>query len=351
MKNKKQEKFDNLMKKLKEDEFKYEPREEKEIDWSRYDKAQINEINDMLLIIRDSVDEASARLGIDEILDKKKEGPGRPPYHPSDLSKAVLMQQYFSVSNRVAEGLVRLFMEKLRIKEAFSYKTIERAYDDPLVTLILHEIFCMTHEPLKDREHVFAPDGTGLSQSAKQNWENDRRSKKPKKGYEKMIAMVGCTYKMFSAVKFPENPETHESPFFEPLLSDTSDSFDRIDLVSADSAYLSRDNCDLISDVGALPRIYPKQGLTLKKKGSRAWKEMLSDFIGDPQKWLRDYHLRSISETSFSVFKRDFPVPLRKRIKIRRKQEAFSRVCGYNLKRLCYLRYLEDISAVDVWDA
>ncbi len=347
---KKQKKFDKLMEQLKEDEFKYVAREEKEIDWSRYDKAQINEINDMLLLIRDSVDEASTRLGIEKMLDEKK-GPGRPPYPPADLAKAVLMQQYFGVSNRAAAGLVRLFMEKMRIKDAFSYKTIERAYDDSLVTLILDEIFRMTHEPVKDREHVFAPDGTGLSRSAKQNWENDRRSKKPKKGYEKMIAMVGCTYKLFSAVEFPENPEAHESPFFEALLSDTAASFDRIDLVSADSAYLSRDNCDLISGVGALPRVYPKQGVTLKKKGSRAWKEMLLGFIDDPQEWLREYHTRSISETSFSVFKRDFPVPLRKRIKFRRKQEAFTRVCGYNLKRLCYLKYLEEISAVEVWNA
>lgn len=350
MRNKRQKKFDKLMDQLKEDEFKYVPKEEKEIDWSKYDKAQINEINDMLLLIRDSVDEASTRLGIETMLDKNK-GPGRPPYPPADLSKAVLMQQYFGVSNRVAEGLVRLFMEKMRIKDAFSYKTIERAYEDPLVTLILEEIFRMTHEPVKDREHVFAPDGTGLSRSAKQNWENDRKGKKSGKGYEKMIAMVGCTYKLFSAVEFPENPEAHESPFFETLLSDTSASFDRIDLVPADSAYLSRHNCDLVAGAGAVPRIYPKQGLTLKKKGSRAWKEMLLSFIDDPQEWLREYHPRSISETSFSVFKRDFPTPLRKRIKVRRKQEAFIRVCDYNLKRLCYLKYLEEISAVDVWDA
>jgi deoxyadenosine/deoxycytidine kinase len=42
---------------------------------------------------------------------------------------------------------------------------------------------------------------------------------------------------------------------------------------------------------------------------------------------------------------------LMQRIKLRRKQEAFSRACGYNLKRLCYLKYLEEISAVEVWNA
>ncbi|MGQ9722442.1 MAG: hypothetical protein ACUVXA_14095, partial [Candidatus Jordarchaeum sp.] len=80
MKNKEQEKLNRLIEQLKKDEFKYVPREEKEIDWSRYDRAQINEINDMLLLIRDAVDEATLRLGIGELL---KKGPGRPQNPPS----------------------------------------------------------------------------------------------------------------------------------------------------------------------------------------------------------------------------------------------------------------------------
>jgi len=85
-------------------------------------------------------------------------------------------------------------------------------------------------------------------------------------------------------------------------------------------------------------------------KGSTAWAEMLLDFIEDPQEWLRSYHPRSISESANSAFKRGFPVPLRKRKTLRKKLEAFARVCDYNLKRLCYLKYLENISAVDTWD-
>jgi len=348
MKNKKQEKFNQLMEQLSKEEFEYTPKEEKEIDWSKYDRAQINEINDMLLLIRDSVEEAYQRLGIEELL--KKPEPGRPPTNPGELAKAVLMQQYFCVANRVAEGLVLLFQEKMRIKQSFSYKTIERAYEDPLVTLILREIFRLTQEPVRDKEHVFAPDGTGLSMSMKQNWENDCRSEKAKKGYEKLIAMVGCTYKLISAFELAEEPSDNESPYFEPLLVETASRYTRIDLVPADAAYISRHNCDLIASVGAIPRIYPKRGITLKKKGSKAWTEMLLSFIEDPQEWLREYHPRSIPESSFSVFKRDYPIPLRRRIKLRRKQEAFTRVCNYNLKRLCYLKYLEGITPANTWN-
>ena len=339
--DRKQRKLDKLIRELKDKEFKYIPREEREIDWSKYDEAQLNEINDMLLMIRDTVDEAALRLGIKEA---KFEGPGRPPYPPEDLAKATLMQQYFGVANRGAAGLVLLFKEKMGIKHAFSYKTIERAYDDPFVTLILNEVFKMTQEPVKEVEKNFAADGTGIPTSMKQNWNRDRGDEEKRAGYEKMVAMVGTTYGLISAVEFPENPAAHESPLLAPLLQQTIGCYSSLELVSLDEAYLSRDNCDLIERIGAVPRIYPKEGITLKRKGSWAWTEMLLDFMEDPQEWLREYHLRSISETAFSTYKRDFPTPLRRRILRRRKREAFSRVCDFNMKRLCYLRYLKGLS-------
>ena len=254
--DRKQRKLDELIKELKDKEFKYIPREEREIDWSSYDEAQLNEVNDMLLMIRDTVDEAALRLGIKGA---KFDGPGRPPYPPEDLAKAILMQQYFCVANRMAAGLVLLFREKMGIKQAFSYKTIERAYDDPFVTLILNEVFKMTQEPVKELEKNFSADGTGLSTSMKQNWERDRDDEKKRAGYEKMVAMVGTTYGLISAVELPDNPAAHESPLFAPLLEETACSYSSIELVSLDEAYLSRNNCDLIEKVGAIPRIHPKK--------------------------------------------------------------------------------------------
>jgi hypothetical protein len=295
-----------------------------------------------------------------------------------------MMQQYFCYANRQSEGLVILFKEKMRIKTLFSYKTIERGYQDVFVTLIIHEVFKMTQEPISEKEHSFSADGTCLPTSIKQNWENDKQKyakekaqkekeeeikkealekqavpcptkesernvatekieTEKKKTYEKMIAVCGTKYKLITAVTFTENPHANESPYFVPLLKFTNENYDRIDLVAGDPAYVSRMNCTAVSKMGGIPRIYPKEGMTLKMRGSAAWTEMLLTLIKDPQKWLEEYHCRSISETVNSTFKRDFPVPLQKRLNVRRKQEAFLRVCNYDLKRLCYLKYLEDL--------
>ncbi|KXB01989.1 hypothetical protein AKJ45_03790 [candidate division MSBL1 archaeon SCGC-AAA261F19] len=334
-----QKRLNEYIEGLKNDEIEYVSKdEENPIDWSKYDEAQINEIKDMLLSIRDVVDGAVRELGLDE---GKKVGRGRPPYPAGDLAKAVLLQQYFEVPNRAAVGFVDLFKEKLGIEQTFSYKTLERAYDDPHVAMILREVFKMTQEPAGEKEHNFAPDGTGIPATLKVNWARDSEDGENQYKFLKMVAMMGTNYHPISAVEFPDNPAAHESPYFEPLLEETAANYSSIEGVSADAAYLSRDNCNLVEFAGGTPRFYPKEGIILKRRGSWAWTEMLLDFIDDPQQWLRDYHKRSNAESAFSAFKRKFLAPLRKCLHLRRKAEAFSRVIDYNLRRVTQLRRIE----------
>jgi hypothetical protein len=161
--------------------------------------------------------------------------------------------------------------------------------------------------------------------------------------------MVGFKYKIIVSFIFAGRPTDHESLYFETLLRDTACRYGRLDLVGGDAAYLSRHNCDLVAALGAVTRFYPKKGTTLRQKGSVVWCKMLSDLVLDPQKWLKDYHKRSNVEGCFSTLKRDNPLPLRKKLGERKQQEAFTRACNLNSKRLCYLNYLEDINARDNW--
>jgi transposase len=329
-----QKQFQRLIEELKEKKNKYKVKPNKRIDWSSYDRAQINELNDMLLIIRDGVEEVKQRLEI-----KIERARGRPSYSPFDLAKAVLLQQYFQCSNRVTEGLVELFKEKLWIEESFSYKTLERAYEDPLIILILKELFELSQEPTKEKS--MSLDGSGLPQSLKQNWERDKKEGSTK-DYLKLIASFGSETKLICSFTLVEGT-ANESPYFQPLVQQAFEHHP-IELVTADSAFLSRANCSMVESIGAKPRIYPKKNVTLKKKGSKAWAEMLLSFIEDSQQWLEEYHKRSIAESCNSSFKRFFTKPLMKRIDLRKKEEAYARVCDYNLKRLCYLKYFDNLS-------
>jgi transposase len=334
--------------------FKYESKERKTIDWSKYDTAQINEINDMLESIRDSVDQAVWELNIEARYKEEKTKPGQPMVFPGDLAKALLLQQYFQVANRVAQGLVMLFKEKLRITDTFSYKSIERAYANRFVQDILHHLFIATQKPVIGKEHCFSTDGTGAPTSMKYNYETEKHRRKQNEErkldtFEQLILTVGSQYQLITDFIMTSNPHANESPFLKEAVQRVSSSYEDIDVWTADAGYISRENTEAISLIGALPRIYPKKNDTFKAKGSSAWKQMHYDLIRDPQQWLRDYHQRSISETVNSVYVRMFPKPLGRDIRVRRFYEAFTRVCVYNLKRLVYLRYLEDIIAD--WDS
>ena len=115
----------DLVSSVRDGTFQYEGKPKRSLDWSSYDEAQVREVSDMLALIKRFVEVASGRIPPEEYERSKRRG--RPStYPPSDVAKALLLQSYFGVSNRVAAGLVDLFKEKLGISKAFSYKTIER---------------------------------------------------------------------------------------------------------------------------------------------------------------------------------------------------------------------------------
>lgn len=345
-----------LLESIELGEFEYQPKERQTIDWTSYDYAQVHEVADMLRAIRDLVDLACLRLAIEV----KPRCRGRPPVYPGDKAKAILMQQYFKMPNRVTEGFLLLFKEKLGIEE-FSYKTVERAYDDSQVRRILREISEIIQGPLSEEEHDFSIDGTGLPTSMKQNYECEKKEKKKKgkesekgkKGdkdeekkeksahlFEQAIITVGVKYKMIASFIITDNPSAAEGPYLEEALRDVQEIYPHLAMAIGDAAFLSRKNASLVSALGAIPRFYPKKNVTCRAYGSPAWRKMLHQLINDPQAWLRDYHQRSMSESVNSAFKRMFEKKLTRRIRSRRITESEARSCDYNIKRFSYLRYL-----------
>ncbi len=102
--------------------------------------------------IRDLVDLANKR--IKERTPPRKRGPGRPPTDPANVAKTLLLQTYLESSNRVAEGFLLLFQEKLGINSHFSYKTIERGHDQERVNEILDEIVVITNESVGGKKET-----------------------------------------------------------------------------------------------------------------------------------------------------------------------------------------------------
>lgn len=347
---------------VREKEFPYESREKKKVNWSMYDVAQCQEIADMIELIRELVDSAVERL--EKLKPKAQRGPGRPPTPPSDVAKVLLLQSYLDVPNRVAEGMIYLFSEKLGLSKGFSYKTIERGYDRESVNEILNMVFNLTNEPVRDLEKRFSVDGSGTPTSVRQNYNADRqrqnakRSKSKGKGeahdslppstdkkhdYVYKETIIGTKYKLFAGWTSTTDHSIGETTLFPEVFAQAIESHPNMEQMLGDGIFATRPICKEVGQHGITPRFLPRRNVTLKRKGVKAWVDMLWDLSKDPQKWLSEYHMRSISETGYSMLKRRNTGPLRKRLDPRRETEDYLRGICHNIRRLCYLQYLEDI--------
>jgi len=314
--------------------------------WWRYDGAQTHEVCDVLESIDMGVDMAYRDLV--QSLQRpggRPRGAGRPGKDPSDLAKAVLIQQYVETANRPLEGALSLYREKLGLGSGLGYKDLERAYSNPDVTVILLGLFELSVKAVRD-EREFAVDGTGLSTSIKDNWQRYLSRQGEERRYaifEKIVCVVGRRYGLISAYKLLESMHGHESPAFRPLVEQVVQRHGGLDSMSGDSAYFSRENCSLVGGFGGVPRFYPKKNASLRSEGSWDYQDMLLSFIDDPQKWLGEYFKKAACEWTFSSLKRRCLSPLRRKTASRRKLEVLARICVYNLIRLSYARWMKDL--------
>lgn len=352
------EEFKVVLKSVKARTFPYSPRKPEGRCWSDYNAAQRNEYPDVMNLIACLIDVASEGTGPLVGYDVT----GKPCLSKPDLAKLVLAQQYDGKCNRVSLGYMSLMKPYLRIDDGFdpSYKTLERAYSDPDIMMLLNDAFFITQQPVSGIEHNFGIDGTCFGTTIKVNWESSRdeilglrgkkdadggkkKKRKTKKEFAKTILAAGTTFKLISSFAMARSPHANESPYLKPLLNQIAELYAHVAALCADAAFMSRENCNEIATHGAVPRIFPKENVTLRAKGSQAWRKMLTEFVDDTQRWLREYHPRSIMETINSTMKRTQPYPVRKRLFVRKSTEMLARICVYNIRQLVYLKYTKGI--------
>ena len=357
-----------IIKKIRDRTFEYDNREPPVTDWTKYDQAQIHEMVTYLNDTRDLVDEADRR--IKERTPKRKRGPGKPPTDPSDITKVLLLQTYTGSPNRVAEGLLLLFQEKLGIHDHFSYKTIERGYDRDAVDQILDEVTKIVNECVEGKEVTFSFDGTGFSASNKENYAAKRKEQNSKKKMKKNIddssdnpsddlfpksnatakksftysvMGVGVKYKLISGMSICHNNSIGETTMFPNAFTQTLSYHPNMEDTLGDGIYACRWITDLVTRNHANPYFLPRSNVTFKSKGYLGWHKMLLSLWRDSQEWMSVYHMRSISETVNSMVKCRFGDVLRKKIDSRKKTETKLKLIAHDIRRIGYLKILGKI--------
>ena len=295
---------------LREKEF-YEAEEPRAIFWPEYNLSQIEDAQETLEFIRNTVDEAELLF-----LNGKA---GKPLTDPKSLAKSVLVCEALGFTERGAQGWIRILGPFLGIYENLDDRTIGDAYDKVEVLHILNQIF----EKNKDSDGKLSGDGTGLETSRKQNYESD------KKAGEWLTSIVDSReiVQAFDASGEQECKAMHK--LIEEVYGDS---------LRLDAGFNDRELVRKIAEKGMTPYVFPKKNNNLN--GHSAWKNMYLSLFYDVMIWLTEYHIRSHSESFHSSFKTRYGLITKRRVTSKLSQIT-ARIILHNRRRLSYFSRLE----------
>jgi transposase len=337
---------------VRERTFPYVRRRKATIPWRLYTRAQTREFPEMLDLIRDVVDLYS-REHPDTARDPRPRG-GRPPVPLPDRLKALLLQGYLGMPNRPTEGEMAVLRLALGLSRRFGYKTVERSYGDLRMEAALYALLEITNRPIQGLETGFASDGTGFGTAIGQHYRRARERQKekdqtggplpPAEGphdWVYNVATVGLRYGLIAGWASWTDHRVGELSRFPEVAQQTHALHPGWRKFVGDGAYSARWVVGLLDGWGVQSWILPRRNVSMKCLGEPAWSRSLSGLIRDPQAWLSNYFERPrVEATWWSVASRN-PGRIRKRRSERRETEAMLRAVVRNLRRLCYLRWLE----------
>lgn len=309
------EEFRKLIENLNEKEgFKreiYPKQEHRKIFWPEYNLSKINELTDILTLIKEFVN------GVDY---KEKRSVGRPPVSPIVLTKAILFCELVGLPERQAQGGLRLVGPFLGIHEELDDRVIGEGYNRLDVLMILQEIF----EKTKISDGKLGGDGSGLERSRKENYESNKK----RNAGRYMTSIVDSR----EVVQAFDISGTQECQIMHKLIQEVSG-----DSLRLDAGFNDKSLAMEISQGGMTPYIYPKKKDNIN--GNAPWRDMCLNFYHELIDWLVEYHQRSHTESFHSAFKRKFGIITKLRFNCK-----FAQVCAriiiHNACRLSYFNKL-----------
>jgi len=294
---------------LREKDF-YEPEEQRKISWPEYNLSHIENADETLKFITESVDEA-------ELMSTNGKA-GKPLTDPKVLAKAVLTCEALGFTERNAQGWLRIIGPSIGIFNQLDDRTIGDAYDKVEVVHILKQIF----EKYKSSDKRLSGDGTGLETSRKQNYESQKKSG------DYMTSIVDSR----EIVQSFDISGEQECKAMHKLIEGVYGNSLRLD-----AGFVDRELIRKIDESGMKPYVFPKKNINLN--GKLAWKTTYLELFMDVMTWLTEYHQRSHTESFHSSFKRVYGMITKRRVTAKLSQVT-ARIILHNRRRLSYFSKL-----------
>lgn len=258
-------------------------------DWKEYESTYRTRMLGMSRELREMVSSSSSIM-VDDF--------GRPSLLDAKEKTFILLTKEITrMSNRRMAYSLPLF----GIERQISYKTVERLYSDPLVIMILNNMFMETLR----RKDIMAcdaiGDGTGYSLTVTKHYRSIREKdgESVKKGqFVYSFALMDLKTRMYIgyAISMKSEKDAYHS-----ALDMIERSGIELNSVRLDKYYSGQ---SILDDFGENTKIFiiPKKNSLIR--GRRGWRDIIRRFMEDPMGYLREYFRRSNSESGFSADKR-----------------------------------------------
>lgn len=297
-------------------------------DWPAYHKAQVNEKRLFLYLLHQLC-----------------QGVGTPAQNGAGQRVLPLEDMIFAMAYKVYSTIsTRRFMTDMRDAHAKGYtsklpcyNSIINYFDSKTVTAYLQMLIEESALPLQAIERDFAVDSSGFSTCRFVQWVNAKYGADPtllqKREWIKVHLMCGVKTNVVTSVKITDS-QGADCPQFAGLVETTAANF-VMNEVSADKAYLSGENLQVVSDNSAMPYIPFKANTSTseaaQKRQSALFKQMYHYFSYNTERFMNQYHKRSNVESTFSMIKRKFGDSLRSKTEQAQINEALCKILCHNI--------------------
>lgn len=207
---------------------------------------------------------------------------GRPSIiNAIDKAQILLTKGIFQLINRKTAYLMPL----MGMEYDVSYKTIERLYSDPLVAMILNNLFILTIRKSGITQSDACGDGTGYSLTLVDHYRSMRQKlgESVKHGkYMYSFALMDLRTRMY--IGYASSVKSEKDAYVKAL-NMISDPGIEMQSVRLDKYYSGQ---SIIDDFSENTRIFiiPKKNSRIR--GKKGWRDIITRFMNDPMAYIRD---------------------------------------------------------------
>lgn len=271
---------------------------------------------------------------------------GRRGYPPRTMAAVALMRTFLRNGSRdmVGElndsselrGLLNLERGGIPGKSTIcdTYHRMSQGYLRKVNLMIVSEI----------ERGGLAVDSTGKSTNMFEPWSTIRKEDGLQKGYLKLHAVADIDTRAIIDFEITDANVSDIRVFREFLdrLPGSRGGDGGRSSVCADAAYLARDVCTAIEDLGYVPLIMPKSNTSKRAAGHPAWRRMVTFALEQYEEFKELYGRRSVIESIFGALKRVYGNGLSMRRPDSQRTEMILQILCHNSARICRNRFSRD---------